>query len=230
MVTARKKTSTVTEKPKARVKKPALKPVVEKVVGTKPKTEKSTAKEPVKPKSTRGGYREGSGTSKGDHSLYKPEYVQAMREFFSFDLESFETVSSDFGDKRLAKRPPTLTRFAAQIGVTKRTIYNWAHDRDEELNLTHPEFAHAYEMAKDMIETINYEGAAMKVYDANIVSFNLKVNHGWKDETFNNVAVTKTNYEELDRVYSESSAAREKREETARIEKQRLLDEASGDG
>lgn len=185
---------------------------------TKPPA-KSTAVKTVAPKKN-GGARENAGRLSDE---YKPEYCQQLMEFFSPNKNAYEIVTNDKGEQMQVARPPIFARFAVTIGVTKRTLYNWAHNVDKDGNLVHPEFAQAYEMAKDMAESIKVEGATMKLYDPKMVTMDLMVNHGWKPEQHTTVTV-KTDFDELDNTYKEISKQRIEKERAIQAEKLAILE------
>lgn len=117
-------------------------------------------------------------------SKYKPEYAERIVQYF---LPADETVIYDeeyYDDGTVKKRTPrmvlpprfpTFELFAADIGVTFQTLLNW---RD-----AHPEFAEAYDIAKQMQLGVAKRGGVMKLYDANFTKFVLVNDHGMSDRS-----------------------------------------------
>lgn len=97
---------------------------------------------------------------------YKPEYCEQIVTFF--DVEPYEKVvmeeqerentqkgtkSKTVKYKMIANKLPTFVRFARHIGVSTKTVWQWANDRaSEEIDapLKHPEFSKAYVEAKEL--------------------------------------------------------------------------------
>lgn len=102
---------------------------------------------------------------------YKPEYVQELIEFFN--IESYTTRDSTDATNVnfIPNKFPTFQRFAAKRGLTCNTLRNWAsvtypegHELEGELK--HPDWAEAYQFAKDMQEGIMIEGGMVGAYNS----------------------------------------------------------------
>lgn len=97
----------------------------------------------------------------GAPSKYDPDYCSQMIKFF--DGEKYREVIAEkeiretkqgrterTKYKWIANDLPHLEAFARSIGVTYSTLYNWAHDKDDEGNLKNPEFFEAYNTCKQL--------------------------------------------------------------------------------
>ena len=74
----------------------------------------------------------------GRPTLYRPEYVEQLIEFF--DVEAFEHVPGvdKAGNEKMEMVPakfPTLARFATKIGVTRDTLYEWSTAKNDDETL-----------------------------------------------------------------------------------------------
>lgn len=117
----------------------------------------------------------------GQPTKYKPEYCQQLIDYFSIDptkIAEDETVSSADGDKLIARRMPQrmpwLEGFARKIGVHRNTLRGWCD--------LHPEFAEAYETAKDLQREFIVDVALSGAAPASFAIFTMKNVCGWRDE------------------------------------------------
>jgi hypothetical protein len=117
----------------------------------------------------------------GQPTKYKPEYCQQLIDYFSIDptkITADETVSSADGDKLIARRTPQrmpwLEGFARKIGVHRNTLRDWCD--------LHPEFAEAYETAKDLQREFIVDVALSGAAPASFAIFTMKNVCGWRDE------------------------------------------------
>ena len=122
----------------------------------------------------------------GRPTLYRPEYVEQLIEFF--DKEPFEHVPGfdKAGNEKMEMVPakfPTLARFATKIGVTRDTLYEWSTAKNDDETLKYPEFSYAYKRAKDFQEAILVEGAMAGAFTPSFSIFTAKNVLGWKDKT-----------------------------------------------
>ena len=149
-------------------------------VGSKPK-KKSTRKKPA-PKSPAAEKLEkkpspGGKTAEklkhpgGRPTKYKPEYCDRLIAFFDvepFREDEIEHLRKD-GDvsyvelKRFANRLPTLRRFAREIGVSWRTVYNWKETKEE--------FLHALEEAEQIRQDFVNENGLNGIYNSAYAKF-----------------------------------------------------------
>lgn len=122
----------------------------------------------------------------GRPTKYKDEYSDMLVDYF--DIEPFESVTlkDSKGGERTELIPskfPTLARFAAIIGVTRDTLYEWSTAKNKDGELKHPDFSYAYKRAKDFQEALLVEGAMAGAFQANFSIFTAKNVLGWRDKT-----------------------------------------------
>lgn len=117
----------------------------------------------------------------GQPTKYKPEYCQQLIDYFSIDptkITEDETVSSADGDKLIARRMPQrmpwLEGFARKIGVHRNTLRDWCD--------LHPEFAEAYETAKDLQREFLVDIGLSGATSSSFAIFTMKNVCGWRDE------------------------------------------------
>lgn len=117
----------------------------------------------------------------GQPTKYKPEYCQQLIDYFSIeplDIVQDTEINDPDGSKRISRRLPQrfpwFEGFARKIGVHRNTLKNWCAE--------HPEFAEAYDTAKDLqrefLVDIGLSGAA----SASFAIFTMKNVCGWRDE------------------------------------------------
>lgn len=153
---------------------------------------------------------------RGRPTDYRPEFVDELIAHFDIEVESVvdvDVVDKD-GKTRIEKKVvankfPTLTRFAAKIGVTRDTLYEWSTAKDKDGALKYPEFSYAYARAKDSQESLLVEGGMAGVYDPRFAVFAAKNLAGWKDqvETTGEVLHTLATTTELDDAYARGMEA-----------------------
>ena len=123
----------------------------------------------------------------GRPSAFKEEYCDQLIEYF--DKVPFERVplkdknGDEKGFELVPTMFPTLARFAANIGVTRETLHDWATSKNAEGELKHPEFSYAYKRAKEFQEAILVEGTMAGAFQANFSIFTAKNVLGWRDKT-----------------------------------------------
>lgn len=170
----------------------------------------------------------------GRPSEYRPEFVSELIAYFDIEVRSVAEVDvTDKDGKTRTEKTlvvntfPTLTRFAAKIGVTRQTLHDWATAKDRDGALLRPEFAYAYARAKDAQESLLVEGGMTGVYEPRFAVFAAKNLAGWKDqiETTGEVTHTLVKSDELDELYAQGTAAMEaNRARVAERNKRRTLD------
>lgn len=183
--------------------KPATKPVIKVApkAATKPKP-KTPAKKPKEAPVKRGAFRP---------SLYREEYNEQMLEYFNIEVSEIVEVevSGKVEQRERINKFPTLTRFASNIGVTRETLYNWAHDRDKVSGeLVRPEFFHTYTRCMDLQESLIIEGGMSGKYETKALIF-LAPNISRlknKVETTADVTVISTTTDELDEIYAKAKS------------------------
>ena len=119
----------------------------------------------------------------GRPSKYRVEYAAELVRYFT--REPFENIVIDADTGRTAQVPgkfPLLQEFAAKIGVSSQTIYNWAKDVDSQGNRVHPEFFDALARARDLQYTLLVQGALAGAYDSRFASLAAKNLIQWAEK------------------------------------------------
>ncbi len=159
---------------------------------------------------------------RGRPTDYREEYVDEIIAYFDIQVQSLVDVEYAKEDGSMGVRKqvvtntfPTLSRFASKLGVTRDTLYEWAHGRNADGTLKHPDFSYAYARAKDLQDALLTEGGMMGVYEGRFATLAAKNIIGWKDqvETKNEVALTSTSTDELDQIYVEKMAEVERKKQ-----------------
>lgn len=104
--------------------------------------------------------------------LYRPEYCDAIINYFDRDPWDLSFDAKGTGKALPKDKLPTLARFAREIGVGVRTVHDWI-DR-------YPEFGQAHEVAKDLQKSYIMESGGITL-NANFATFMLRCNHGMKE-------------------------------------------------
>lgn len=117
----------------------------------------------------------------GQPTKYKPEYCQQLIDYFS--IEPLKIVAEQkiigpeggkYVSRRLPQRFPWFEGFARKIGVHRNTLKNWCNE--------HPEFAEAYETAKDLQREFLVDIGLSGATSASFAIFTMKNVCGWRDE------------------------------------------------
>lgn len=141
---------------------------------------------------------------------YRDEFVDELVAYFDIPVQSevdVDVVGKDgktATEKRIITNTfPTLTRFAAKIGVTRQTLHDWATDKDADGALKRPEFSYAYARARDSQESLLTEGGMAGNYEPRFAVFAAKNLIGWKDqtETKSEVTLSTISTDQLDDAY-----------------------------
>lgn len=119
---------------------------------------------------------------------YDPKYINAVDDYI------FKSKDRNF-DKKLKVKLPTLEGFAQSIGVTKKTLYNWAENYEE------------FQVAIDKIleeqkQRLINNGLSGE-YNAAIAKLILSSNHGMRervDTTTNEQSINTFNDEQINRI------------------------------
>jgi hypothetical protein len=110
---------------------------------------------------------------------------QAVVDFYLSCAGSRTTDPSVVVLKETFTRLPTFTGFAISVGVTQRTIYNWA--------AKYPEFQDAMDYCNAVQDDMLQQFALNGVWNPSMASFVLKAKHAWVDkqviETHGNVTL-----------------------------------------
>lgn len=124
------------------------------------------------------------------NDLYKDEYADMLLEYFKepkIEIIYEEEYNKDGTLKKktpkmiLPPKFPTLEMFAVNIGVTSRTLREWAYV-DENGDSKHPLFSSAYAQARERQFAIAKENAISKQYDSNFSKFILVNEFGMRDK------------------------------------------------
>ena len=117
----------------------------------------------------------------GRPTKYKPEYCQQLIDYFSIEpleiireQEITDTEGDKYISRRLPRRFPWLEGFARKIGVHRNTLRDWCD--------LHPEFAEAYETAKDLQREFIVDVALSGAAPPSFAIFTMKNVCGWRDE------------------------------------------------
>lgn len=117
----------------------------------------------------------------GQPTKYKPEYCQQLIDYFSIEplkiVAEQKIVGPEGGkyvSRRLPQRFPWFEGFARKIGVHRNTLKNWCNE--------HPEFAEAYDTAKDLQREFIVDVALSGAAPPSFAIFTMKNVCGWRDE------------------------------------------------
>jgi len=123
---------------------------------------------------------------------YKDEYCDMILLYFQeqeskviYEEEYYKdgTLKKKVPKMIIPQKYPTFEGFAAIIGVTSRTLKNWAEDVREDGKAKYPHFSECYARAKDMQLAIAKNNGITKQYDGNFAKFVLMNDHGLSDKT-----------------------------------------------
>lgn len=109
----------------------------------------------------------------GQPSDYRPEYCQAITEFFTRD--PWEVRETEKGAYQLLPKDkmPTAIRWVRLMKMSITTFHKWVRD--------YPEFAEAYAICQELQKAYILE-AGGHTMQGNFAQFMLKVNHGMRDD------------------------------------------------
>lgn len=117
----------------------------------------------------------------GQPTKYKPEYCQQLIDYFSIEpleiireQEITGTEGGKYVSRRLPQRFPWFEGFARKIGVHRNTLKSWCAE--------HPEFAEAYDTAKDLQREFIVDVALSGAAPPSFAIFTMKNVCGWRDE------------------------------------------------
>lgn len=109
----------------------------------------------------------------GAPSKYRPEYCQSIVEYFSLPVSWVPHQTKNMEMKvAIVDKLPTFERYAANLGVTYRTLDFWQD--------AHPDFKEAYAIAKSLQKAFILELSAAGVGNNNMALL-LKVGHGMRE-------------------------------------------------
>ncbi len=117
-----------------------------------------------------------SANTKKNPSRYRPQYCEALIQFF--DVKPFSTTEVIKKDGSVsvvetASLLPTFAAFAHTLGVTCATLLEWEK--------VHPAFAQAAQRARDLQGNILIQNGLRGNYSSSFVVFTAKNLLGWKE-------------------------------------------------
>lgn len=109
----------------------------------------------------------------GAPSTYRPEYCDAIIEFFTRD--PWEIHYTEKGGAQLIpkEKMPTAIRWVRLMKMSISTFHKWVRD--------YPEFAEAYALCQEMQKAYILEAGGITM-NGGFAQFMLKVNHGMRDD------------------------------------------------
>jgi len=121
----------------------------------------------------------------GAPSLFKEEYTQQMLDYFSPYMVSTtkEIVGSQGSTREVPKEIPSLEKFGWKIQHCTATLYNWAHQVDEDGNLLHPDFLAAYSLCKEVAKHYYKDIGARGIGGSPTINLIMKNEHDYKDKS-----------------------------------------------
>lgn len=122
----------------------------------------------------------------GRPTKYKKEYCQGIVDYFK-NFEPFEelpikeTVNDDgtttSETKRFPVAPPSLTKYATSIDVSRETLHEWKR--------VHKDFSDAFGKAKAIYEDVYCDGAMLGYYNHGFTALIMKNRFDWADKSEN---------------------------------------------
>lgn len=105
-------------------------------------------------------------------SEFKEEYINMADVYLAEKKDSVEIVNN----KTIIKvNLPTIEGYASKIGVTKKTLYNWAKK--------HPKFLHSLKKIKNEQKERLINNGLGNTYNSTIAKLILSSNHGMREGT-----------------------------------------------
>jgi hypothetical protein len=133
----------------------------------------------------------------GPRPFYDPDvHPKAIVQYFKERFDQIRDATEYATEHRLEyvanpARPPTLSGFAASIGVGRETLWSWA--------LKHEEFGEAVDLCKAMQEAMIIELTAIGAYNPSFAALMMKNMHKWADKVEADVKSSVTlNFDEQD--------------------------------
>ncbi len=129
-------------------------------------------------KNKKGRFTKNNNFSQGKATLYREEYCEELIKYVSDPPTKviYETKRNNAGmviqkiPKIVAAGYPSFKGFAAKVGVTEKTLLEWAEK--------HENFGKAYELAKDMQAHLLLQNGLNRQYDPGFARFVLEACHG----------------------------------------------------
>lgn len=116
---------------------------------------------------------------------YTDDFADQLIEYFNSPPTREVTVRDKQGNESVEILPgvfPTLARFAANIGVCRDTLHDWATAKNPDGTQRQPKFSDAYKRAKALQEANLVEGTMAGAYNSTFAIFTAKNVLGWRDK------------------------------------------------
>lgn len=116
---------------------------------------------------------------------YTDDFADQLIEYFNAPPTREVVVKDKQGNETTQVLPgvfPTLARFAANIGVCRDTLHDWATAKNPDGTQRHPKFSDAYKRAKALQEANLVEGTMAGAYNSTFAIFTAKNVLGWRDK------------------------------------------------
>jgi len=110
----------------------------------------------------------------GRPTSYKPEYCQAIIDFFSIPIKTGDVVNDI----------PLFQDFAHEIGVSRETLHEWKR--------RHPNFSDAYKKARELQESWWIRGSMKGLFNPAFTIFFGKNVFRWTDRVQTDVEVSQS--------------------------------------
>ncbi|SET79541.1 DNA-packaging protein gp3 [Marinobacter segnicrescens] len=127
----------------------------------------------------------------GRPTKYEPRFAQMLIDHFDVEPGFYSDVQQRDGTTKKVYKAnvfPTIAGFCRKIGITKKTLHNWAHETKEDGSLLRPEFLHAYEMAKETQEEMLTTNGLMGSYQGNFAALVAKNLLDWRDKSSSEIS------------------------------------------
>lgn len=116
---------------------------------------------------------------------YTDDFADQLIEYFNAPPTREVVVRDKHGNETTQVMPgvfPTLARFAANIGVCRDTLHDWATAKNPNGTHRQPKFSDAYKRAKALQEANLVEGTMAGAYNSTFAIFTAKNVLGWRDK------------------------------------------------
>ena len=116
---------------------------------------------------------------------YTDDFADQLIEYFNTPPTREVVVKDKNGNETTQVLPgvfPTLARFAANIGVCRDTLHDWATAKNPDGTHRQPKFSDAYKRAKALQEANLVEGTMAGAYNSTFAIFTAKNVLGWRDK------------------------------------------------
>jgi hypothetical protein len=148
-------------------------------------TRKTNLRSPAKPRAK-------APTKRGRPTKFEPRFTAMLLDHFDVEPGFQQDVLQRDGTTRsvfTANIFPTISGFCRKIGITKKTLHNWAHQMSEGGKTpAHPDFLHAYEMAKETQEEMLTTNGLMGGYQGNFAALVAKNLLDWRDKSSSEIS------------------------------------------